>query len=114
MRPIITKGELTFRSGRTLPARAQSSGSETLLRIRSLAGCTIGTLESSIRKRQVLDEQVLLKNEAFSCRRALGLEERSRRFGPLIPREERANNRFHVNNSLHPFGMALSPRKAES
>jgi hypothetical protein len=53
MRPIITKGELTFRSGRTLPARAQPSGSEILLRIRSLAGCTIGTLESSIWKRQV-------------------------------------------------------------
>jgi Tripartite tricarboxylate transporter family receptor len=52
MLPIITKGELTFRSGRTLPARAQSSGSEISLHIRSLAGCTIGTLESSIRKRQ--------------------------------------------------------------
>ncbi len=53
MLPIITKGELTFRSGRTLPARAQSSGSETLLRTQSLAGCTIGMLESSIRKRQL-------------------------------------------------------------
>src|SRR6266511_2824227 len=42
MLPTITKGELTFRSGRTLPTRAQSSGSETLLRIRSLAVCTIG------------------------------------------------------------------------
>jgi hypothetical protein len=38
--------------GRTLPTRAQSSGSEILLHIRSSAGCTIGTLESSIRKRQ--------------------------------------------------------------
>src|SRR5258708_14054307 len=53
MLPTITKGELTFRSGRTLPTRAQSSASETLLRIRSLAGCTIGTLESSIRKRHL-------------------------------------------------------------
>jgi hypothetical protein len=43
--------ELTFRSGRTLPTRVQSSGSETLLRIRCSAACTIGTLESSIRKR---------------------------------------------------------------
>src|SRR5947207_1281433 len=51
MLPIITKGELTFRSIRTLPAGAQSSGSETLLRIQFLAGCTIGMLESSIRKR---------------------------------------------------------------
>src|SRR5260370_33521758 len=53
MPPIIMTCELTFRSGRTRPTRAQSSGPETLLRIRSLAGCTIGTLESSIRKRQV-------------------------------------------------------------
>jgi hypothetical protein len=41
-----------FRSGRTRPAHARSSGSETLLRIRSLAGYIIGTLESRFRKRQ--------------------------------------------------------------
>jgi hypothetical protein len=41
-----------FRSGRTRPVHARSSGSETLLRIRSLAGSIIGTLESRFRKRQ--------------------------------------------------------------
>ena len=41
-----------FRSGRTRPAHARSSGSERLLRIRSLAGYIIGTLESRFRKRQ--------------------------------------------------------------
>ena len=35
-----------FCSGRTRPANARSSGSETLLRIRFLAGCISGTLES--------------------------------------------------------------------
>ena len=34
------------RSGRTRPAHARSSGSETLLRIQSLAGYIIGTLKS--------------------------------------------------------------------
>ena len=42
-----------FRSGRTRPAHAQSSGSEGLLRVRSLAAYIIGTLESRFRKRQV-------------------------------------------------------------
>src|SRR6266851_1256010 len=37
------------------PTRAKSSGSETLLRIRSLAGCTIDTHESSFRKRHLAD-----------------------------------------------------------
>jgi hypothetical protein len=41
-----------FRSGRTRPTRAQSSGSRTLLPIRSLAGYIIGTVESRFRKRQ--------------------------------------------------------------
>src|SRR6266496_4355045 len=45
------RGELTFRSGRTRPAHARSSGSETLSRIRFLAGSTIDTLESSFQKR---------------------------------------------------------------
>ena len=42
-----------FRSGRTRPAHAQSSGSEGLLRVQSLAAFVIGTLESRFRKRQV-------------------------------------------------------------
>jgi hypothetical protein len=42
-----------FRLGRMRPAHARSSGSERLLRIRSLAGYIIGTLESRFRKRQV-------------------------------------------------------------
>src|SRR5260221_14603620 len=50
--PIIMKCELTFRSGRTRPAHARSSGSETLSRIRFLVGSTIDTLESSFQKRQ--------------------------------------------------------------
>ena len=41
-----------FRLGRMRPAHARSSVSETLLRIRSLAGYIIGTLESRFRKRQ--------------------------------------------------------------
>jgi hypothetical protein len=41
-----------FRSGRTLPARARSSGSETLSQIRFLTGYTIDTHESSFQKRQ--------------------------------------------------------------
>jgi hypothetical protein len=43
-----------FRSGRMRPTHARSSGSETSLRIRSLAGYIIGTLESRFRKRQGL------------------------------------------------------------
>jgi len=49
----IEKCERMFRSGRTRPAHARSSGSETSLRIRSLAGSIIGTLESRFRKRQL-------------------------------------------------------------
>jgi hypothetical protein len=49
---IIMRCERMFRSGRTRPAHARSSGSETLLRIQSLAGYIIGTLESRFRKRQ--------------------------------------------------------------
>ena len=37
-----------FRSGRTRPAQVRSRGSETLLRIRSLAGYTIDMHESKI------------------------------------------------------------------
>ena len=48
------KCELTFRLGRTRPAHARSRGSDTLSRIRSLAGSTIDTLESSFQKRHVL------------------------------------------------------------
>jgi hypothetical protein len=47
MPSIITRCERLLR-----PAHARSSGSETLLRIRSLAGYVIGTLESRFRKRQ--------------------------------------------------------------
>jgi hypothetical protein len=43
-----------FRSGRTRPAHAQSSGSETSLRIRFLAGYIIGTLDSRFRKRHLM------------------------------------------------------------
>jgi hypothetical protein len=50
--PIIIRYELTFRLGRMRPAHARSRGSETLSPIRSLAGCTIDTLESSFQKRQ--------------------------------------------------------------
>jgi hypothetical protein len=49
---LTMKCEFTFRWGRTRPAHARSSGSETLSRTRSLADCTIGTLESSFQKRQ--------------------------------------------------------------
>jgi hypothetical protein len=52
-----TNYELTFRSGRTLPARARSSGSETLLRIRSLAGYTIDTYESAVKSATVFPIQ---------------------------------------------------------
>jgi hypothetical protein len=55
--PITTNYELTFRSGRTLPARARSSGSETLLRIRSLAGYTIDTYESAVKSATVFPIQ---------------------------------------------------------
>ena len=55
-----------FRSGRTRPAHARSSGSETLLRIRSLAGYIIGTLESRFRKRQG-NRFPLADQEAVSC-----------------------------------------------
>src|SRR2546427_7725249 len=43
MRAIIMRCELTSRLGRTRPAHVRSRGSETLLRIRSLAGYTIDT-----------------------------------------------------------------------
>jgi hypothetical protein len=39
------------------PAHARSSGSETSLHIRSLAGYIIGTLESRFRKRQEIQVQ---------------------------------------------------------
>src|ERR1700730_2854597 len=52
MPSIITRCERMFRLGRMRPAHARSSGSERLLRIRSLAGYIIGTLESRFRKRQ--------------------------------------------------------------
>src|SRR5207253_6164100 len=42
----------TFRSGKPRPADGQSSDSETLSRIQSLADYTIDTLESSFQKRQ--------------------------------------------------------------
>src|SRR6266511_3983146 len=48
MRPIIMRCELTSRLGRTRPAQVRSRGSETLLRIRSLAGYTIDMHESKI------------------------------------------------------------------
>src|SRR5450755_1848164 len=54
MSPIIMTYELTFRSGRTRPAHARSSGSEMLLHTRSLVGSIIDTRESSFRKRQVV------------------------------------------------------------
>ena len=50
---VITRCERVFRSGRTRPAHAQSSGSERWLRIQSLVAYIIGTLESRSRKRQV-------------------------------------------------------------
>src|SRR5258707_6396807 len=56
MRPIIMRCELTSRLGRTRPAHARSRGSETLLRIPSLAGYTIDTHESRFRKRQVIPQ----------------------------------------------------------
>jgi hypothetical protein len=45
---------VTFRWERTRPADARSSGSETSLRMLSLAGCTIDTPESSFQTRQVM------------------------------------------------------------
>src|ERR1017187_6740028 len=44
--------ELMFRSGRTRPAHARSSGSEMLLHTRSLVGSIIDTRESSFWKGQ--------------------------------------------------------------
>jgi hypothetical protein len=44
--------ELMFRSGRTRPTHARSSGSEMLLHTQSLVGSIIDTRESSFRKRQ--------------------------------------------------------------
>src|SRR5450631_4073323 len=52
MSPIIMTYELMFRSGRTRPTHARSSGSEMLLHTRSLVGSIIDTRESSFRKRQ--------------------------------------------------------------
>ena len=60
MPSIITRCERIFRSGRMRPAHARSSGSETLLRIRSLAGYIIGTLESRIRKRHALNKNFFI------------------------------------------------------
>src|SRR5262249_15240447 len=54
--PIIMKCGFTLRLGRTRPVHARSSGSERLLRIRSLAAYTIDTLESSFRKGQGADQ----------------------------------------------------------
>src|SRR6202047_3531564 len=48
---IIIQDAFTFRWERTRPADARLSGSETLLRMLSLAGCTIDTPESSFQKR---------------------------------------------------------------
>jgi hypothetical protein len=46
----LMKCGFTLRLGKTRPVHAPSNGSERLLRIRSLAAYTIGTLESSFRK----------------------------------------------------------------
>src|SRR6266436_7490543 len=51
---LLMRCELTSRLGRTRPAHVRSRGSETLLRIRSLAGYTIDTHESRFRKRHLL------------------------------------------------------------
>jgi hypothetical protein len=45
----------TFRSGRMRPADGPSNGSAILTRIRSLADYTIAMLESSFRKRQLMN-----------------------------------------------------------
>src|ERR1700732_5139959 len=55
MPSIITRCERMFRLGRTRPAHARSSGSETLLRIPYLAGYIIDTLESRFRKREAME-----------------------------------------------------------
>ena len=70
--------ELTFRSRRTRPADVRSSNSETLSRIRSLADCTIGTLESSIRKQQWIS-RCLGQDHGHDCKsRIAGLADQGK------------------------------------
>ena len=123
------KGELTFRSGRTLPIRAQSSGSETLLRIRSLAACTIGTRESSIRKRQV-DEPLRLdglaaiwctrrcRRRSIFSKRSAGSHSRSRAKSRTRSRalSRRSRRRGRASSRCHPpsSGATRSKRQGRS
>ena len=69
--PIITRRERIFRSGRTRPAHARSSGSATSLRIRSLAGYIIGTLETRFRKRQPIHARARAFLESVGKRQIL-------------------------------------------
>ena len=70
--------ELTFRWRRTRPADARSSDSETLSRIRSLAGCTIDTPESSFRKRQRIS-RCLGQDHGHDCKsRIAGLADQGK------------------------------------
>src|SRR6516225_3668450 len=51
-----------------VPLCSTSGGSETLLRIRSLAGSIIDTLESSFQKRQAIGEEARARIRSRSCR----------------------------------------------
>jgi hypothetical protein len=50
-----------FRSERTRPAHGRLSGLQTLLRIRSLVACIIGTLQSRFRERPGVNLPVIEK-----------------------------------------------------
>src|SRR3984893_13688093 len=63
MPSIITRCERMFRSGRTRPAHARWSGSETELGLGALAGSIIGRLESRFRKRHPRDRETRTDGE---------------------------------------------------
>ena len=65
MPAIIMRYGRTFRLGRTRPARARSSGSETLSRNRSLVGCTIDMRVSDFSEGTTLTNNSLLMARTY-------------------------------------------------
>jgi hypothetical protein len=65
------------------------------------------------KRQEVFDEEIFLKDQVFSLRRALRLEERPGDLRPFIPREKWSDDSFHVDDCLDPFRVALGPIKSE-
>ena len=70
-------------------------------------------LGNASERQEELDEQVLLKDQILPGWRPLRLKEFFSRLWPFLPRQERPDNRLHVNQCLDSLRMTLSPRKSK-